>query len=133
MSRAAVPAMLANGGGSLLHVSRDSARLPEIGNLDYAAANLPLLALSTSLATEFSPQGIRSNRRRMERRRRRPPSDLTRTKTWLITGSSRGFGWELTKAALDRGDRVSPPPAARSSWTTSCSSTATAFGPSHSM
>src|SRR6266851_3700627 len=28
------------------------------------------------------------------------------TKTWLITGSSRGFGWELTKAALDRGDRV---------------------------
>jgi len=27
-------------------------------------------------------------------------------KTWLITGSSRGFGWELTKAALDRGDRV---------------------------
>jgi len=28
------------------------------------------------------------------------------TKTWLITGSSRGFGWELTKAALERGDRV---------------------------
>ena len=27
-------------------------------------------------------------------------------KTWLITGSSRGFGWELTKAALDRGDSV---------------------------
>src|SRR5258707_8975687 len=27
-------------------------------------------------------------------------------KTWLITGSSRGLGWELTKAALDRGDRV---------------------------
>src|SRR5438309_3407337 len=27
-------------------------------------------------------------------------------KTWLITGSSRGFGWELTKAALERGDRV---------------------------
>jgi NAD(P)-dependent dehydrogenase (short-subunit alcohol dehydrogenase family) len=61
MSRAAVPAMLANGGGSLVHVSSDSARLPEIGNLDYAAAKLPLLALSTSLATEFSPHGIRSN------------------------------------------------------------------------
>ena len=27
-------------------------------------------------------------------------------KTWLITGSSRGLGWELTKAALERGDRV---------------------------
>jgi NAD(P)-dependent dehydrogenase (short-subunit alcohol dehydrogenase family) len=28
------------------------------------------------------------------------------TKTWLITGSSRGLGWELTKAVLDSGDRV---------------------------
>jgi NAD(P)-dependent dehydrogenase (short-subunit alcohol dehydrogenase family) len=61
MSRAAVPAMLAGGGGSLVHLGSDSARLPEIGNLDYAAAKLPLLALSTSLATEFGPQGIRSN------------------------------------------------------------------------
>ncbi|HWR46887.1 MAG TPA: oxidoreductase [Pseudonocardiaceae bacterium] len=28
------------------------------------------------------------------------------TKTWLITGSSRGFGQELAKAVLDSGDRV---------------------------
>ena len=28
------------------------------------------------------------------------------TKTWLITGSARGFGWELATAALERGDRV---------------------------
>jgi len=28
------------------------------------------------------------------------------TKTWLITGSSRGFGWELSKAVLDHGDRL---------------------------
>jgi NAD(P)-dependent dehydrogenase (short-subunit alcohol dehydrogenase family) len=61
MSRAAVPVMLLAGGGSLVHVSSDSGRLPEIGNVDYAAAKLPLLALSKSLATEFSPQGIRSN------------------------------------------------------------------------
>jgi NAD(P)-dependent dehydrogenase (short-subunit alcohol dehydrogenase family) len=27
-------------------------------------------------------------------------------KTWFITGTSRGFGWEWTKAALERGDRV---------------------------
>ena len=27
-------------------------------------------------------------------------------KTWFITGTSRGFGREWTKAALDRGDRV---------------------------
>jgi NAD(P)-dependent dehydrogenase (short-subunit alcohol dehydrogenase family) len=53
--------MLAGGGGSLVHLGSDSARLPEVGNLDYAAAKLALLALSTSLATEFSPHGIRSN------------------------------------------------------------------------
>ncbi|MFZ0873440.1 MAG: SDR family NAD(P)-dependent oxidoreductase, partial [Pseudonocardiaceae bacterium] len=28
------------------------------------------------------------------------------TKTWLITGSSRGFGRELAKAVLNSGDRV---------------------------
>jgi NAD(P)-dependent dehydrogenase (short-subunit alcohol dehydrogenase family) len=28
------------------------------------------------------------------------------TKTWLITGSSRGFGWELTRIVLDSGDKV---------------------------
>jgi NAD(P)-dependent dehydrogenase (short-subunit alcohol dehydrogenase family) len=61
MSRAAVPATLASGGGSLVHISGDSGRLPEIGNVDYAATKLPLLALSKSLATEFSPQGVRSN------------------------------------------------------------------------
>lgn len=27
-------------------------------------------------------------------------------KTWLVTGSSRGFGREITEAALKRGDRV---------------------------
>ena len=27
-------------------------------------------------------------------------------KTWLITGSTRGFGLELAKAALDGGDNV---------------------------
>jgi len=61
MSRAAVPAMLDSGGGSLVHVGSDSGRLPEVGNQDYAAAKLALLALSKSLATEFSPRGIRSN------------------------------------------------------------------------
>ena len=27
-------------------------------------------------------------------------------KTWLITGSSRGFGWQLAQAVLDSGDTV---------------------------
>jgi NAD(P)-dependent dehydrogenase (short-subunit alcohol dehydrogenase family) len=61
LGRAAVPAMLDSGGGSLVHVGSDSGRLPEVGNQDYAAAKLALLALSKSLATEFSPRGIRSN------------------------------------------------------------------------
>src|SRR5258708_6964901 len=55
------PAMRASGGGRLVPLGSASARLPEIGNLGYAAAKLPLLALSSSLAAEFSPQGIRSN------------------------------------------------------------------------
>jgi NAD(P)-dependent dehydrogenase (short-subunit alcohol dehydrogenase family) len=28
------------------------------------------------------------------------------TRTWIVTGSSRGFGRELVKAALEGGDRV---------------------------
>jgi len=28
------------------------------------------------------------------------------SRTWLITGSSRGFGWELAKAVLAKGDRL---------------------------
>ncbi|MFE4819342.1 hypothetical protein ACFRFU_23520 [Streptomyces sp. NPDC056704] len=39
MSRAAVPAMPGDGDGGLVHVGSDSARLPEIGNMDYAAAD----------------------------------------------------------------------------------------------
>ncbi len=27
-------------------------------------------------------------------------------RTWLITGSSRGFDWELAKAVLAKGDRL---------------------------
>ncbi len=61
MSRAAVPATLASGGDTLVHISSDSGRLPEIGNVDYAATKLPLMALSKSLAAEFGPQGARSN------------------------------------------------------------------------
>ena len=28
------------------------------------------------------------------------------TKVWLITGSSRGFGWELAQAVLKSGDKL---------------------------
>ena len=28
------------------------------------------------------------------------------TKTWFITGASKGFGWQRAEAALERGDTV---------------------------
>jgi NAD(P)-dependent dehydrogenase (short-subunit alcohol dehydrogenase family) len=61
MSQAALPALLEADGGSMVHVASESARLPAVFNPDYAAAKLALLSLSKSLATEFTPQGVRSN------------------------------------------------------------------------
>ena len=61
MSQAALPALLDRDGGSIVHVASESARLPAVFNPDYAAAKLALLSLSKSLATEFTPQGVRSN------------------------------------------------------------------------
>ena len=61
MSHAALPALLEGDGGSIVHVASESARLPAVFNPDYAAAKLALLSMSKSLATEFTPQGVRSN------------------------------------------------------------------------
>jgi NAD(P)-dependent dehydrogenase (short-subunit alcohol dehydrogenase family) len=61
MSAAALPALLDGDGGSMVHVASESARLPAVFNPDYAAAKLALLSLSKSLATEFTPHGVRSN------------------------------------------------------------------------
>jgi len=83
MSRAVVPAMLASGGGSLVHLGSDSARLPEIGNLDYAAAKLPLLALSTPHVVMVGPPtggsdlGIIQAALRQAARSVRPPAVAT--------------------------------------------------------
>ena len=61
MSRAAMPPMLAGDGGSIVHIATESARLPSMFNVDYAAAKVGLLTLSKALAIEFTPQGVRSN------------------------------------------------------------------------
>jgi len=61
LSRAAIPALLKSGGGSLVHVGSESGRLPSVRNTDYASAKLALLGLSKALAIEFTPQGVRSN------------------------------------------------------------------------
>ncbi len=61
MSQAALPPLLEGDGGSMVHVASESARLPAVFNPDYAAAKLAVLSMSKALATEFTPQGVRSN------------------------------------------------------------------------
>lgn len=61
MSQAALPPLLEDEGGSMVHVASESARLPAVFNPDYAAAKLAVLSMSKALATEFTPQGVRSN------------------------------------------------------------------------
>jgi NAD(P)-dependent dehydrogenase (short-subunit alcohol dehydrogenase family) len=60
-SRAAIPSMIAAGGGSLVHVTSEAARFPDAPIVDYAAAKTAVLSVSKSLAAEFGRQGIRSN------------------------------------------------------------------------
>ncbi|MEU6062884.1 SDR family oxidoreductase [Streptomyces sp. NPDC047097] len=61
MSRAALPALLDAGAGSLVHVASEAARFPDAPLVDYAAAKTALLSLSKSLTVEFGPRGVRSN------------------------------------------------------------------------
>ncbi|GAA4070429.1 SDR family NAD(P)-dependent oxidoreductase [Nonomuraea soli] len=61
MIRAAVPALLENGGGSVVNVSSGSARLPAPMNVDYNAAKAALNNLTKALSEEFAPQGVRFN------------------------------------------------------------------------
>lgn len=61
MTRAALPALLSAGAGSLVHVASEAARFPDAPLVDYAAAKTALLSLSKSLTAEFAPRGVRSN------------------------------------------------------------------------
>jgi NAD(P)-dependent dehydrogenase (short-subunit alcohol dehydrogenase family) len=60
-SRAAIPAMLARGGGAIVNVSSINARLPFPMVVDYSAAKAALTNLTKALSEEFAPQGIRVN------------------------------------------------------------------------
>lgn len=59
--RAALPAMLARGGGVIVNVSSTVARQPGPMNVDYAAAKAAIGNLTQSLSEEYAPQGIRVN------------------------------------------------------------------------
>lgn len=61
VTRAALPPMLEQGSGSVVHIASEAARLPDVPVIDYAVTKTALLSLSKTLAAEFGPSGIRSN------------------------------------------------------------------------
>jgi NAD(P)-dependent dehydrogenase (short-subunit alcohol dehydrogenase family) len=61
-TRAAVPAMVAQGAGAIVNVASVNAFFqPDAGTIDYGAAKAAVLNLSKSLAQEFGPKGIHVN------------------------------------------------------------------------
>ena len=61
MTRAALPAMLAAGQGSIVTVSSVNAFLPDPGVIDYCAAKAALTNFSKSLSKEVGRSGVRVN------------------------------------------------------------------------
>jgi NAD(P)-dependent dehydrogenase (short-subunit alcohol dehydrogenase family) len=59
--RAALPPMLAAGGGSIVNVASVNARLPDPLVIDYSAAKGALVNVAKSLSKEFGGRGIRVN------------------------------------------------------------------------
>lgn len=61
LTRAVIPAMREAGGGSIVHLGSEAARMPDPTMAPYAASKAAILSLSKSLAIEYSSAGIRSN------------------------------------------------------------------------
>jgi NAD(P)-dependent dehydrogenase (short-subunit alcohol dehydrogenase family) len=59
--RAAIPAMLERGGGSIVNVSSTAAKQAAAMNTDYSAAKAALNYVGKSVSEEYGPQGIRVN------------------------------------------------------------------------
>ncbi|MEV6651718.1 oxidoreductase [Streptomyces sp. NPDC051219] len=60
-SRAALPHLLADGGGAIVNISSVNARLPFPTVVDYSAAKAALSNLTKALSEEFAPRGVRVN------------------------------------------------------------------------
>jgi NAD(P)-dependent dehydrogenase (short-subunit alcohol dehydrogenase family) len=60
-TRAALPVMLAGGGGSIVNIASLNARLPDPTVMDYSAAKAGLVNFAKSLSKEFGGRGIRVN------------------------------------------------------------------------
>ena len=59
--RAALPVMLANGGGAIVNTGSLNARLPDPLVIDYSASKAALVNLAKALSKEFGGRGIRVN------------------------------------------------------------------------
>jgi NAD(P)-dependent dehydrogenase (short-subunit alcohol dehydrogenase family) len=60
-TRAALPAMLAGGHGSIVNIGSVNAELPDPLVIDYSAAKAALAAFAKALSKEVGPKGIRVN------------------------------------------------------------------------
>jgi short-subunit dehydrogenase len=58
LAHAAVPAMLADGGGGIINVSSVAGFFPMAGGATYAASKAYVTALSEALASEFTDRGV---------------------------------------------------------------------------
>jgi len=61
VARAAVPAMVRGGGGSMVFVSSRAARVGRAGNAAYAVSKAALLTLVEAIAEEYRPEGVRAS------------------------------------------------------------------------
>jgi NAD(P)-dependent dehydrogenase (short-subunit alcohol dehydrogenase family) len=60
-SRAALPLLIEQGGGSIVNVSSGNGRQPSPLNVEYSAAKAGMINLTKALSEEFGPQGVRVN------------------------------------------------------------------------
>ena len=60
-TRAALPAMLAAGGGAIVYMGSVNSRLPDPAVMDYSAAKAALASFAKALSKEVGPHGIRVN------------------------------------------------------------------------
>ncbi|HYB49444.1 MAG TPA: oxidoreductase [Streptosporangiaceae bacterium] len=61
LDRAILPSMIAAGGGAVVHIGSNAARLPRPAALAYAAAKAALATYSKGLASEVGPHNVRVN------------------------------------------------------------------------
>jgi len=61
LDRAVLPSMIAAGGGAIVHIGSNAARLPRSAALAYAAAKAALATYSKGLAGQVGPDNVRVN------------------------------------------------------------------------